>query len=120
MPFTANWIEERLRHAQQENRLAHAYLLVGDDLDQLRALFMRLANQLLGADADAHPDLHIIQPESKSRRLTVEQIRHLEQQLQLKARQSKIKVAGIVAADRMCLGSAEAANAFLKTLEEPP
>jgi DNA polymerase-3 subunit delta' len=120
MPFPVNWIEERLRYAQQENRLAHAYLLVGHDLDQLRGLFLRLASQLLGSAAEGHPDLHVIQPESKSRRLTVEQIRNLEQQLQLKARQAKTKVAGIVAADRMCVGSAEAANAFLKTLEEPP
>ncbi|MDR1190940.1 MAG: hypothetical protein LBK60_04640 [Verrucomicrobiales bacterium] len=120
MPFPASWIEKRLCHARRENRLAHAYLLVGDDLEQLRVLFLRLANQLLGAAADGHPDLHLIQPESKSRRLTVEQIRHLEQQLQLKARQAGLKVAGIIAADRMCMGSAEAANAFLKTLEEPP
>jgi DNA polymerase-3 subunit delta' len=120
MPFPANWIEQRLLHAQQENRLAHAYLLAGHNLGQLRALFSRLASQLLGSTAEGHPDLHTIQPESKSRRLTVEQIRNLEQQLQLKARQAKIKIAGIIAADRMCIGSAEAANAFLKTLEEPP
>ncbi|MDR0533030.1 MAG: hypothetical protein LBH01_03660 [Verrucomicrobiales bacterium] len=120
MPFPANWIEERLAHARKENRMAHAYLLVGNDLDQLRALFLRLASQLLDANSENHPDLHVIQPESKSRRLTVEQIRNLEQQLQLKARQAKTKVAGIIAADRMCIGSAEAANAFLKTLEEPP
>ncbi|MDR1144625.1 MAG: hypothetical protein LBK71_00610 [Verrucomicrobiales bacterium] len=119
MPFPASWIEERLRQARREQRLAHAYLLVGE-LEPLRALFHRLAAQLLDAPADGHPDLHVIQPESKSRRLTVEQIRNLEQQLQLKARQAPIKVAGIVAADRMCLGSAEPANAFLKTLEEPP
>ncbi|MDR1305764.1 MAG: hypothetical protein LBK76_11175 [Verrucomicrobiales bacterium] len=119
MPFPANWIEERLRQAQHDRRLAHAYLLVGE-LAPLRALLGRLATQLLNAAADGHPDFHLIQPESKSRRLTVEQIRNLEQQLQLKARQAPLKVAGIVAADRMCLGSAEPANAFLKTLEEPP
>jgi DNA polymerase-3 subunit delta' len=67
-----------------------------------------------------HPDLHVIRPESKSRRITVEQVRSLERDLYLKAYQAPIKVAGIIAADRMCIGQAEPANAFLKTLEEPP
>ena len=120
MPFPASWIEQRLAAARKDRRLAHAYLLTGDNLDELQALFQRLSALLLQSSNPAHADLHVIQPESKSRRLTVEQVRNLEQQLQLKARDSDLKVAGIIAADRMCIGSAEAANAFLKTLEEPP
>jgi len=120
MPFAASWIEERLLAAAAEKRLAHAYLLTGPDLDFLCRLFERLAALLLKSDNPRHPDLHIVRPESKSRRLTVAQIRDLEQELRLKAFQSEWKVAGIVAAERMCLSPAEAANAFLKTLEEPP
>ncbi|MDD5260343.1 MAG: hypothetical protein PHD76_00700 [Methylacidiphilales bacterium] len=120
MPFPADWIEERLLAASSENRLAHAYLFTGSNIDDLLALFHRVAARLLKSRGPSHPDLHIIQPESKSRRLTIEQVRQLEHQLQLRARDGELKVAGIVAADRMCIGSAEAANAFLKTLEEPP
>ncbi|NJK92207.1 MAG: hypothetical protein HC904_10480, partial [Blastochloris sp.] len=120
MPFPASWIKQRLHQAYQDQRLAHAYLLTGDSLPELETLFHQIAADLLDSDQLQHPDKHLIRPESKSRRLTVEQIRDLEHELQLKARQSRVKIACIIAADRMCLGQAEAANAFLKTLEEPP
>jgi DNA polymerase III subunit delta' len=120
MPFPASWIKERLKQSAQEKRLAHAYLLTGAPLLELEHLFDELSAELLQSPDPAHPDKHVIRPESKSRRLTVEQIRRLEHELQLKAHQAKVKIACIVAADRMCLGQAEAANAFLKTLEEPP
>lgn len=59
----------------------------------------------------------VIEPESKSRRITVESIRGAERPLHLAAPENVTKFAVIVDADRM--GSA-AENAFLKTLEEPP
>ena len=61
-----------------------------------------------------------MRPESKSRHITVEQIRELERELYLRPFIAPLKVAVIFDAERMCLGSASAANAFLKTLEEPP
>jgi DNA polymerase-3 subunit delta' len=120
MPFAANWIEERLAQAQEAGRLSHAYLLTGQDPEELEALFLRLAGRLIGADPLQSPDVHIIRPESKSRRLTIEQVRELEHQLHLKSYMGGLKIASIIASDRMCLGQAQAANAFLKTLEEPP
>ncbi|MEM9400515.1 MAG: hypothetical protein AAF984_09925 [Verrucomicrobiota bacterium] len=128
MPFPASVIEKRIAEAQAEDRLAHAYLLSGPDLEELEALFEQIAARLLNistaflnpAASLSHPDLHIIRPESKSRRIRIDQIRQLEHALQLHAHDAPVKVAGIIAADRMCMPPAEAANAFLKTLEEPP
>ncbi len=120
MPFQASWIKGRLTEARDRNRLAHAYLLTGHDPQDLETLAYQLAEMLLGASADDHPDFHTLRPESKSRRITIDQVRTLERDLQLKAYSAPIKVAVVVDADRMCIGSAEPANAFLKTLEEPP
>ena len=56
-------------------------------------------------------------PESKSRIVSVDQMRELMREIQLKPNEAEYKVAVIVAADRL---NPQAANAFLKTLEEPP
>jgi DNA polymerase-3 subunit delta' len=64
-----------------------------------------------------HPDVYWVRPESKSRRIQVDQIREFENAVNLKPSLARIKVGVIVDAD--CLGD-EASNAFLKTLEEPP
>jgi len=58
-----------------------------------------------------------VRPESKSRVILIEQLRELLQAVNLKPAEAGYKVAIIVAADRL---NASAANAFLKTLEEPP
>jgi DNA polymerase-3 subunit delta' len=120
MPFTPDTIEEKIETSFKEGRMGHAYLLTGNSLEELEAIFYRIAAGLLKSEDRQHPDLHVVRPESKSRRLKIEQMRDLEKQLQLKPYQAKIKVAAVIAADRMCLPPAEAANAFLKTLEEPP
>jgi DNA polymerase-3 subunit delta' len=62
-------------------------------------------------------DIHWARPESKSRIVTVEQTRELMREIQLKPTEAEYKVAIIAAADRL---NTQAANAFLKTLEEPP
>src|SRR5439155_26460972 len=64
-----------------------------------------------------HADVHWVRPESKTRVITVDQIRDLMQEINLKPTEAEFKVAVIVAADRL---NEKAANAFLKTLEEPP
>jgi len=64
-----------------------------------------------------HADVHWIRAESKSRVITVDQMRELMQEINLKPTEAEYKVAVIVCADRL---NVSAANAFLKTLEEPP
>ena len=130
-----------LQRSLERGRLAHAYLMTGPDLEVLETAARLLAKTLncetpprrsstgLGLDScdacptcrkidqDNHPDVHTVRPESKTRIITIDQMRHLMQTIQLKPSQSRWKVASIVAADRL---NEQAANAFLKTLEEPP
>ena len=120
MPFLSSEIIERFETGLREKRLAHAYLVTGRSRDQVLGLVEHLADLVLGVPHQDHPDYYQVQPESKSRRIRIEQIRDLERSLYLKSMKSEYKVAVILDADRMCLGQAEAANAFLKTLEEPP
>ncbi|MEM6601872.1 MAG: hypothetical protein AAF649_10840 [Verrucomicrobiota bacterium] len=120
MPFTENWILDKITECYRSGRLAHAYLITGNDAEALEHLSLKLSNILLNGTAASHGDFHCIRPESRSRRLTVAQIRELEHELQLKSRAGGLKVGLVLSSDRMCLGRAEAANAFLKTLEEPP
>ena len=128
-----------LQRSLARGRLGHAYLFSGDTLEHLESLARTLAKTLncqnpvkaKGAATDCcdeclscrkiesstHPDIHWARPESKSRVITIDQTRELMQQIQLKPAEAEHKVAIIAAADRL---NPQAANAFLKTLEEPP
>lgn len=108
-------------------RMAHGILLKGDDLGVLEQVALALAGQLLRADGavQRHPDLFTLRPAKKSRTITVGErdgeesnsMRALIRNLQQTSNQGGYKVALIYEADRM---NSSAANAFLKTLEEPP
>ena len=100
--------------------MGHSYLLTGDRAESLENLALGLAGQVLSGAPQEHPDFHSVRPESKSRTITVAQVRELERELHLRPFIAPVKVAVIFDAERMCVGSAAAANAFLKTLEEPP
>ena len=63
-----------------------------------------------------HPDLLVLQPEEESTQIRIEQIRNLSEELSLTAHQGSYKVAVITPADSL---NRFAANALLKTLEEP-
>lgn len=120
MPFRSEELRQRFATSIEQGRLGHSYLLTGDRAESLENLALGLAGQVLDAAPQEHPDFHAVRPESKSRHITVEQIRELERELYLRPFSAPLKVAVIFDAERMCLGSASAANAFLKTLEEPP
>jgi len=122
MAFSCTTALEYLRRAHQQNRLAHAYLISGPPGSGKQQLAANLASLVNGTPADdvfsarAH-EIFVARPESKSRRILIEQIRNLEHALQMRARNGRRKVAIVSDADRL---QPEAANAFLKTLEEPP
>jgi DNA polymerase-3 subunit delta' len=121
--------------------LAHAYLFTGGDLAELEAVARTLAKALnctggkTSGDAaprldccdrcsscrriqsSGHPDVLWLRPVSKLRALTIDQIRGAMQAVNLKPAEAWHKVTVVVAADRL---NVQAANAFLKTLEEPP
>jgi DNA polymerase-3 subunit delta' len=134
-------VVQLLQRSLAKGRLGHAYLFSGTDLDTLGAGARTLAKTLncenppsrsvngLALDCcdrcpscrkineEHHPDIRWIRPESKSRIITIDQMRELMQTVHLKPNQAAYKVSVIVAADRL---NVQAANAFLKTLEEPP
>ena len=120
MPFPPSRVEELFQTAAKEGRLAHAYLLTGAPPAELESLGKGLAANLLDADLEGHPDFFVLRPESKSRRVSIAQVRSLEHSLSRRPHKAPLKVALILEAERMCLPPAEAANAFLKPLEEPP
>jgi DNA polymerase-3 subunit delta' len=130
-----------LQKSLSAGRLAHAYLFSGDDLAEMEGIARTLAKTLnclspasraangqaldscdhclncRRIDSGNHPDVQWVRPESKLRVITIDQIRDLIQTIGLKPTEAEYKVAIISGADRM---NVQAANAFLKTLEEPP
>lgn len=64
-----------------------------------------------------HPDVLIVQPIEDSRQIRIEQVRTLSEELSLTSHQGGYKVGVLTPADSM---NTFAANALLKTLEEPP
>src|SRR5881398_3828053 len=122
MPFSRTTALEYLRRAHQQSRLAHAYLITGPPGSGKELLAADLASLVNGTptrdvfSAKAR-EIFVARPESKSRRILIEQIRDLEHALQMRAANGRRKVAIIPDADRLAV---QAANAFLKTLEEPP
>src|SRR5213082_841882 len=113
---------EYLQRAHQQNRLAHAYLISGPPGSGKQLLAAELASLVNGTNANdvfssKAREIFVAQPESRSRRIVISQIRELEHGLQMRASNGRRKVAIISEADRL---QPQAANAFLKTLEEPP
>ncbi len=127
-----------LRRSLQKGRLAHAYLLVAENLNDAQRLARELAKVVNcektarsatgdeacdrctsceKIEAGNHPDVRWIRPEMKSRQIGIGQVRELEQPLYLAAGEGRKKVAILMDAERL---TPQAANAFLKTLEEPP
>ena len=122
MAFPRTTALEFLRRAHEQDRLAHAYLITGDQGSGKETLAAELASLVNGTPVEdvfsaKAREVFTARPESKSRRIVTAQIRELEHALQMRAADGRRKVAIISDADRL---QTEAANAFLKTLEEPP
>lgn len=128
--FTAAF--ESLRQAAQARRLAHAYLIAGPPRGSGRVFAESLLKLVFCSGSEKpcgvcdgcrrveqrrHPDIAWIEPEKKSRIIGIEQIRDLNQRLSQTAFAGGWKAGVLLYADRM---EDPSANAFLKTLEEPP
>jgi DNA polymerase-3 subunit delta' len=127
---------ELLQRALAQDRIAHAYALVGPPGSGRTSLALAFGQALLCprggcgacrmchlASARQHPDLHLIVPTPPdtnpkgARALRIGAIRELERQAALAPLMAARKVFVLDDADRM---TGEAPQAFLKTLEEPP
>lgn len=108
-----------LKEAIAHNRLPHGILLNGANLKGLESIALSLSQILLETDqpASKHPDFHSLRPSNKMRQIGADETRALTQEIYKAPFASKKKVAIVYDADRMNI---TAANAFLKTLEEPP
>ncbi|MCA9999311.1 MAG: DNA polymerase III subunit delta' [Anaerolineales bacterium] len=133
-----DWAKELLAGAIVHGRVGHAYLLSGPTQvgkTMLARTFAQALNclaeeatarpcgvcracQLIAADR--HPDVRLVEPDVTGRGtavLRIDQIRQLQQDLSLSAYEGRYKVAIVT---RFDAANVNAANAFLKTLEEPP
>ena len=137
MAYTAEKAFQLIESAHQRGRLAHAFLITGEagsGKSELAAKVISLVNpaedtggaNLFGeVEAPVQKSLdelegelvRIIRPQSKSRRIRVDDMRELEKSFYVASPPGKWKVGVIQHADRM---NEQAENAFLKTLEEPP
>ncbi len=123
--FGGAW--DGIRRSYEAGRLAHAYIVVGSPRGAGTAFTESVLQLIFGvSDPDssgarriaqrAHPDVVWIEPQSKSRLIRVNEVRVLNHRLQQTAMEGDWKAGVILYADRM---NDQAANAFLKTLEEP-
>ena len=122
MAFSPGDALDYLRRAHAQNRLAHAYLICGPAGSGKRDVAAGVANIVNGTAAKDvfaanRAEIFVASPESKSRRIVIDQVRSLEHALQMRSVSGGRKIAILIDADRL---QPQAANAFLKTLEEPP
>jgi len=112
-------VKSYLTRAMAQNQLPHALLFAGPS-GVGKSLFAKaLAASLLHTTPEAvaqHPDFHEMRAESKSALHTIEKIREVIDEVHVSSFRPFGKVFLIYDADRM---QAAAANALLKTLEEP-
>lgn len=128
------WAVSLLKEHIMRERVRHAYLFTGPHRVGRRTLALRLAQALnclqppapgepcgvcracIQIERMQYPDLAIVQAEQRGGTLKVEQIRELQRGLSLAPYEAKYRIALLLHFEE---ANANAANALLKTLEEP-
>lgn len=123
---------EVLERSLAQNRLGHGILLHGESPAFLEEIVKAISSVLLQTERDPyeHPDCFILRPAGKARMIKIgseservagewprNSMRRLVIDIQKSSNQGGRKVGIVFDADRM---NVQSANAFLKTLEEPP
>ena len=116
---------EVLERSLAQNRLGHGILLHGESLESLETIVRAIAANLLETNRDPfkHADCFTLRPSGRARLIKVGKtednntMRKLVIDIAKSSNQGGRKVGIVIDADRM---NAASANAFLKTLEEPP
>lgn len=132
-------VKRKLRTALTNETIGHAYLFVGEEGIGKRLMALRFA-QALSCETppssphpdscghcracqqiatESYPDLLVIQPEEDKAnpQIKIDQVREVERHMMYRPLFSSRKVCLINDAERL---TPSAANAFLKTLEDPP
>jgi DNA polymerase-3 subunit delta' len=133
-----DWVVSHLKTAMGAGRLSHAYLFLGPagvgKAATARALAAALNCAQPAADGDAcgtcpscrrmnagtHPDFLVIGPEGSQAQIKIEQIRELRRLTGYPPLGGGWRVVLIKPAEALSALNTAAANALLKTLEEPP
>lgn len=101
------------------NKIPQSVLVSDQALDFAKRFVQQWAANLLKTSVEQiekHPDYHAIRPLNKMRQINVDALREMNHDVYTSAQQQGRKVFVIYEADRLNLA---AANALLKTLEEP-
>ena len=124
---------ELIRHAFVSGRPGQAYMLVGPPRGEAGTLALRIVQMLfctekkfegcgkcracLACESHKTADVAWVESAMKSRVISVDQMRAMQKQMLQTSYAGGWKVCVLLGADRM---NPAGANAFLKTLEEPP
>jgi DNA polymerase-3 subunit delta' len=124
---------QHFAHLADQDRLAHAYLVVGAPATSGRAFALRAARRLLclapargegcacsvchRIETGAHGDFHWTEPQGRSRQILVEQVEVLLRQIYETSFEGGWKIFALSYAERIAHA---AGNKLLKALEEPP
>ncbi len=128
------WAVQRLQSAIANAHFSHAYLFTGPPGIGKMTLAQAMTSALLCSGeeekrpcgrcracqlnaGEAHPDLHVVKSGQPGDSLKIDQIRELQHQLALTPVEGNRRVAIL---NRFEEATTSAANALLKTLEEPP
>lgn len=126
------WAVQQLQHAVEQDAVPQALLITGPENVGKHTLAEQLVAAILCSAQERpcgrclscrklisgnHPDFMRIAPDERTAHLKIDEIRAVERFLALTPRESTRKIALVCDFERATIG---AANALLKTLEEPP